>query len=171
MKYLHTVKYRATQSVSDTKTTRSGVVTRLLPLLCRALPLIVTIIFAAPVARAQGVPDTAVKTQPTQPATPPTGTPGVPGLRIRLGRDTLPLRLPTVQSRTDRESYRQAAAQIEAARATAFQQNMRAILESVWGQVATTTFATSQPSPGYPGELPPKPKPPVPAKPVPIIGE
>ncbi|MDQ6718503.1 MAG: cell surface protein SprA [Gemmatimonadota bacterium] len=122
-------------------------------------------------ASAQVVTDTTVKTQPTQPATPPSGTPGIPGLRIRLGRDTLPFLLPAVQSRTERESYRQASAQIEAARATAFQQNMRTILESVWGQVNTTTFATSQPSSGFPGELPPKPKPSVQPKPVPIIGE
>ena len=120
-------------------------------------------------AEAQVVVDTTVKTPPTRPATPPTGTPGLP--RIRLGRDTLPFRLPAIESRTERESYRQAAAQIEAARATAFQENMRTILESVWGQVATTTFATAQPAPAYPGELPPKPKPAVPVKPVPIIGE
>ena len=127
--------------------------------------------FAAKPVAAQVVTDTTAKKQPAQPATPPTGTPGVPGLRIRLGKDTLPFRLPAIQSRTERESYRQAAAQIEAARATAFQQNMRTILESVWGQVATTTFATTQPAPSFPGELPPKPKPAVPVKTVPIIGD
>jgi hypothetical protein len=74
-------------------------------------------------------------------------------------------------SRGERESFRQAQAQIEAARATAFQQNMRAIMEAVWGQVATSNFATSTPSPAYPGDLPPKAKPPVPAKPIPLLGE
>ena len=74
-------------------------------------------------------------------------------------------------SRGDRESFRQAQAQIEAARATAFQQNMRTILESVWGQVATRSFATATPIPAYPGELPPKPKPTVTPKPLPILGE
>ena len=128
---------------------------------------------AAPIrsAGAQVVTDTTVKTHPPPPVTPPTGTPGIPGLRIRLGRDTLPFRLPAIESRTERESYRQAVAQIEAARATAFQQNMRAILESVWGQVATTTFATAQPSPAFPVDLPPKPKPPPPVKSLPIIGD
>ena len=74
-------------------------------------------------------------------------------------------------SRGERESFRQAQAQIEAARATAFQQNMRAIMEAVWGQVATSNFASSAPAPNYPGELPPKPKPTITPKPLPILGE
>ena len=85
-------------------------------------------------------------------------------LRLTLlneGRDTLPLTLPSVLSRGERQAFLQAQAQIEAARATAFQQNMRAIMEAVWGQVATSNFASSTPSPPYPGDLPPKPKPPV----------
>jgi hypothetical protein len=90
---------------------------------------------------------------------------------LRLGRDTLPLTLPTVLSRGDRESFRQAQAQIDAARATAFQQNMRTIMQAVWGQVATNNFATSAVGPAYPGELPPKPKPTVTPKRVPILGE
>lgn len=171
VKYLHSVKYTARRSVSGARTTRSASACTVL----RAALVVCEFALAASVvahrAGAQVVKDTTVKTQPTQPTPPPTGTPGLPGLRIRLGRDTLPFLLPAVQSRTERESYRQAAAQIEAARATAFQQNMRTILESVWGQVASTTFATSQSSPAFPGELPPKPKPPVPAKPVPIIGD
>ncbi len=73
--------------------------------------------------------------------------------------------------RGDRESFRQAQAQIEAARATAFQENMRAIMESVWGQVATSNLATSVPAPSYPGELPLKPKPAATPRPVPILGE
>src|SRR5438045_6514087 len=92
-------------------------------------------------------------------------------MRLRLGTDTLPLVLPSVMSRGDRESFRQAQAQIEAARATAFQQNMRTIMEAVWGQVATSNFATATPAPRYPGELPPKPKPTVTPKPLPILGE
>ncbi|HEY8851306.1 MAG TPA: hypothetical protein VIM36_03930, partial [Gemmatimonadaceae bacterium] len=119
--------------------------------------------------RAQDPRDTT-KVIPAQPA-PPTGTPGTPGIRLRLGRDTLPLTLPSVLSLGDREAFRQAQAQIEAARATAFQQNMRTILEAVWGQVATSNFATSAPAPSYPGDLPPKPKPSVTPKPVPILGE
>jgi hypothetical protein len=79
--------------------------------------------------------------------------------------------LPSVLSLGDRESFRQAQAQIEAARATAFQQNMRTILEAVWGQVATSTFATAAATPSYPGDLPPKPKPAATPKPVPILGE
>jgi hypothetical protein len=90
---------------------------------------------------------------------------------LRLGRDTLPLILPSVVSRSDREAFRQAQAQIEAARATAFQQNMRTIMQAVWGEVATSNFATSTPTPSYPGELPPKAKPTVSPKPLPILGE
>jgi cell surface protein SprA len=122
-------------------------------------------------AHAQDPRDTTKKITPTPPAAPPTGTPGTPGIRLRLGRDTLPLVLPSVLSRGDRETFRQAQAQIEAARATAFQQNMRTILEAVWGQVATSNFATGTPAPNYPGELPLKPKPTVTPKPLPILGE
>ena len=48
---------------------------------------------------------------------------------------------------------------------------MRTILEAVWGQVATSNFATSAQSPSYPGELPLKPKPAITPKPVPLLGE
>src|SRR6185312_5533307 len=68
-------------------------------------------------------------------------------LRVRIGKDTLPLQLPTVQTRTDAALYREAEAQIQAARATAFQLNSRSILESVWGQVAVQNFATGRPQP------------------------
>ncbi|HVD62156.1 MAG TPA: hypothetical protein VNC11_14890, partial [Gemmatimonadaceae bacterium] len=76
-----------------------------------------------------------------------------PRPRIRLGRDSLGLRLPPVVSRAERDTYRQAVAQIEAARATAFQQNMRAIIQSVWGQVAVSSFATGEKPPDYAGEI------------------
>ena len=76
---------------------------------------------------------------------PPIGRPA-PRPRITLGGDSLGVRLPSVLSRAERESFRQAVAQIEAARATAFQQNRRAIIEAVWGQVATSSFATSEPT-------------------------
>ncbi|MBA3645071.1 MAG: cell surface protein SprA [Gemmatimonadaceae bacterium] len=165
------MKYTARRRLSGTRATRSASSSTMLRAVSAVLLLAISATLAAKPAAAQVGTDTTVKTQPTQPATPPTGTPGVPGLRIRLGRDTLPFRLPAIESRTERESYRQAAAQIEAARATAFQQNMRTILESVWGQVATTTFATSQAAPSFPGELPPKAKPSVPVKAVPIIGD
>src|SRR4051812_15253017 len=92
-------------------------------------------------------------------------------MRLRLGTDTLPLVLPSVLSRGERESFRQAQAQIDAARATAFQQNMRTIMEAVWGQVATSNFATATPAPSYPGELPLKPKQTVTPKPLPILGD
>lgn len=127
------------------------------------------LIAASSTARAQDPRDTT-KVTPAPPVTPPSGTPGTPGIRLRLGRDTLPLTLPSVLSLGERESFRQAQAQIEAARATAFQQNMRTIMESVWGQVATSNFATSVPAPSYPGDLPPKAKP-APTKPIPILGE
>jgi len=159
--------------VSDTQTTSSARASE-----CAGrIALLATAIFlslGAAVARAQDPRDTTRKIAPAPPVTPPTGTPGTPGtpgIRLRLGRDTLPLILPSVLLRGERESFRRAQAQIEAARATAFQQNMRAILESVWGQVATSNFATSAQSPTYPGELPPKPKPTVTPKPVPILGE
>jgi hypothetical protein len=61
-------------------------------------------------------------------------------------------------SRAERETYRQAVAQIEAARATAFQQNMRTIIQSVWGQVATSSFATAAKSPDFAGEVPKPPQ-------------
>jgi hypothetical protein len=136
-----------------------------------ALAAIALLCAAGRTARAQDPSDTTRKVTPAPPVTPPTGTPGTPGIRLRLGRDTLPLVLPSVISRGDRESFRQAQAQIEAARATAFQQNMRTIMQAVWGQVATNNFATSAPAPAYPGELPPKPKPTVTPKRVPILGE
>jgi hypothetical protein len=68
-------------------------------------------------------------------------------IRVRIGKDTLPLRLPVVQTRADAALYRAAEAQIQAARATAFQLNSRSILESVWGQVAAESFASSQAQP------------------------
>ncbi|HMG95156.1 MAG TPA: cell surface protein SprA, partial [Gemmatimonadaceae bacterium] len=136
-----------------------------------ATVVMLSLFVATPVVRAQDPSDTTRKVTPAPPVTPPTGTPGTPGIRLRLGRDTLPLVLPSVLSRGERESFRQAQAQIEAARATAFQQNMRTILEAVWGQVATSNFATSVQPPSYPGELPLKPKPTVVPKPVPILGD
>jgi hypothetical protein len=138
----------------------------------RSLALLVAIIAAsmcgAVSARAQDTQDT---TRVTRPVSPPTGTPGAPGIRLRIGRDTLPLTLPPVVARGERESFRQAQAQIEAARATAFQENMRAIMEAVWGQVATSNLATSVAAPSYPGEMPLPPKPAATPKPVPILGE
>ena len=133
--------------------------------------MLVASISRPPDARAQDPQDTTRTAIPGTPVSPPTGTPGAPGIRLRIGTDTLPLTLPPVLSRGDRESFRQAQAQIEAARATAFQQNMRAIMEAVWGQVATSNLATPVPAPSYPGELPLKPKPAATPRPVPILGE
>ena len=172
VQYLHGVKYTVRSWVSDTQTTSSARLTaqsgRFFTLGIAALSMLCA---ASSTARGQDPRDTSRTVTPTQPATPPTGTPGLPGIRLRLGRDTLPLTLPSIISLGDRESFRQAKAQIEAARATAFQQNMRTILEAVWGQVATTNFATAAAPPAYPGDLPPKPKPTVARKPVPLLGQ
>lgn len=77
------------------------------------------------------------------------------GIRLRLGRDTLPLQLPAVRARAEAATYREAAAQLAAARATAFRLNTQAVLESVWGQVASSTFATRANAPGYPTDAEP----------------
>src|SRR5256714_9933660 len=155
---LHRVKYTVRSMVSDTQTMSSAHSTEhSAPIFTLVIGALFTLCSVSSTARAQD-PSDKTKIAPVQPPTPPTGTPGTPGIRLRLGRDTLPLTLPSVFSLGDREAFRQAQAQIEAARATAFQQNMRAILEAVWGQVATSNFATSTPTPPYPGDLPPKPK-------------
>src|SRR3954462_9871185 len=147
---LHKVKYTVRSWVSDTQTTSST-------LQHLILLVSVSLLLTTRPAHAQDPRDTTRKVTPAPPASPPTSTPGAPGIpRLRLGRDTLPLILPSVISRGDREAFRQAQAQIDAARATAFQQNMRTIMEAVWGQVATSNFATATPSPSFPGELPPK---------------
>src|ERR1700694_4940563 len=157
--------------VSDTQTTSSAHSTEhSAPSFTLVIGALLALCAVSSTLRAQDPRDTT-KITPAQPPTPPTGTPGTPGIRLRLGRDTLPLTLPSVFALGDREAFRQAQAQIEAARATAFQQNMPTILEAVWGQVATSNFATSAPAPSYPGELPLKPKPTVTPKPVPILGE
>ncbi|HMI49474.1 MAG TPA: hypothetical protein VK481_12425, partial [Gemmatimonadaceae bacterium] len=165
------MKYTLRSWVSDTQTTSSARSTergtRRVALAIAAIALLC----ASGTAHAQDPSDTTRKVTPAPPVTPPTGVPGTPGIRMRLGRDTLPLILPSVLSRGARESFRQAQAQIEAARATAFQQNMRTIMQAVWGQVATTNFATPAPAPAYPGDLPPKSKPTVTPKKVPILGE
>jgi hypothetical protein len=70
-------------------------------------------------------------------------------IRIRPRPDSLPIRLPTILSRAERETYRRALEQIEAARATAFQQNMRSIVQAVWGQVAASSFATAEQPPPF----------------------
>ncbi|MEO5590419.1 MAG: cell surface protein SprA, partial [Gemmatimonadaceae bacterium] len=114
-------------------------------------------------ARSQGIPRDSIP--PTRRDTVPTprdtiGTPRdtIPQpdtsatsrlLKIRIERDTIPLRLPTVLSSAERDTYRRAVEQIEAARATAFQQNMRSIVQAVWGQVAASSFATSQKPPSF----------------------
>ncbi|HZK79205.1 MAG TPA: cell surface protein SprA, partial [Gemmatimonadaceae bacterium] len=62
-------------------------------------------------------------------------------------------------------------AQIEAARATAFQQNMRSIIQAVWGQVAASTFATAEKPPSFAVEPPDKTQRKVTAKAGDIIAE
>ena len=88
--------------------------------------------------------------------TPARDTAGTPGIGIRSRADSIPIRLPTVLSRAERETYRRAVEQIEAARATAFQQNMRSIMQAVWGQVAASTFATAEKPPAF--AVPPEDK-------------
>ena len=110
-------------------------------------------------------------TRDTVQAPVPLDTTASPTVRIRLGSDSLPAHLPTVLSRADRESYRRAVAQIEAARATAFQQNMRSIIQAVWGQVAASTFATAEKPPSFAVEPPDKSQRKVAAKAGDIIAE
>ncbi len=123
--------------------------------------------FGTPVttAAAQQIP------RDTIPKPPGDTTVRAPRARIRLGADTLVMRLPTVLSRADRESYRKAVAQIEAARATAFQQNMRSIIQAVWGQVAASSFATAEKPPSFAVEPPDKSQRKVAAKAGDIIAE
>ncbi len=150
VEYLHRVKYRLWNELSDTMT-----------VLC-VLFAVLFLAIAEPVSAQERDTLPRVTRPPVQQGVTPVDTATGPRVRVRLTADsvTLPaLRLPSVLSRADRESYKQAAAQIEAARATAFQQNMRTIIESVWGQVATSTFATASPAPVFPGEVPAKPKP------------
>src|SRR4030081_473405 len=104
--------------VSDTQTTSSAHSTEhSAPSFTLVIGALLTLCAMSTTLHAQDPRDTT-KATPTQPSNPPTGTPGTPGIRLRLGRDTLPLTLPTVLSRRDRESFRQAQAQIHAPRAT-----------------------------------------------------
>src|SRR2546423_14177897 len=114
---LHRVKYTVRSMVSDTQTMSSAHSTEhSAPIFTLVIGALFTLCSVSSTARAQDPRDTT-KIAPVQPPTPPTGTPGI---RLRLGRDTLPLTLPSVFSLGDREAFRQAQAQIEAGRATAF---------------------------------------------------
>ncbi len=79
------------------------------------------------------------------------------GVRLRIELDSAAFRLPTVRSLSERESFRLAQEQIAAARATAFQQNVRSIIEATWGQVQARTFATQSRAVAFPEELPARP--------------
>ncbi len=171
VEYLHGVKYTGGSSDCDP----AVIVHRWV------FSFSVAVAFAAVSAGAQQTPRTTIPARDTMPVKdtvrPPKDTVRVPTdtartpadtslhlplprprPRIRLGGDSLAIRLPSVLSRAERETYRQAAAQIEAARATAFQQNMRAIIQAVWGQVATSSFATAEAQPPFAGEAPKPPK-------------
>ncbi len=100
--------------------------------------------------------DTSGRARPDSARAPRDTAPGL-GVRLRIGSDSLPFRLPTVRSLSERESFRLAQEQIAAARATAFQQNVRSIMESTWGQVQARTFATQSRGVTFPEELPPRP--------------
>ena len=141
VEYLHRVKYTGDRTACDPSLTALQMRIRVIHrwgLLCA---------FAA----AMALPSSARAQQPTdtvQVPPAPRDTVTNPTVRIRLNSDSLQ-HLPTVLSRADRESYRRAVAQIEAARATAFQQNMRSIIQAVWGQVAASTFATAEKTPSF----------------------
>ena len=113
VEYLHGVKYTggrfACDPAPEARTSRSSLV-HLWAGICSLIAL-------------------ACASAPLEAQTPPDS---VPRIRIRSPRDSIPLRLPTVLSRAERDSYRRAVEQIEAARATAFQQNMRSIIQAVW---------------------------------------
>ncbi|MGI8618950.1 MAG: hypothetical protein ACR2L6_07645, partial [Gemmatimonadaceae bacterium] len=79
------------------------------------------------------------------------------GVRLRIELDSAAFRLPTVRSLSERESFRLAQEQIAAARATAFQQNVRSIIEATWGQVQARKFATQSRAVAFPEEIPARP--------------
>ena len=118
---------------------------------------LIAVVAVSGVAAAQNPQDTVVRAPRDSVRVPADTVLRFPAPRIRIGRDTVAVRLPTVLSRAERETYRRAVEQIEAARATAFQQNMRTIIQSVWGQVAASTFATAEKPPSF--ALEPKEKP------------
>jgi hypothetical protein len=142
VKYLHRVKYRVGLALCSLAITASGSVAA---------------------AQQTTATDTVRADRPdtTRPVPADTSRPPI-GVRVRLGGDTLPFRLPSIRRTAERESYIRAREQIAEARATAFQQNMRAVLEATWGQVAAQTFATARVPPGFPGE---------PRRRVPTVGE
>src|ERR1700694_1863824 len=98
---LHRVKYTVRSRVSDTQTTSSAHSTEhSAPIFTLVIGALLTLSSVSSTVCAQDPRDTT-KTTSTQPATPPTGTPGTPGIRLRIGRDTLPLTLPSVFSMGD----------------------------------------------------------------------
>ena len=166
VEYLHGVKYTGGLSDCDPAATVNSGNPALWPCIHRR---VLSVSIALAIASAgldaqQPTRDTVKVKVPADTTRAPADTtrqlplPGRPAPRPRLRLDSLALRLPPVLSRADRETYRQAAEQIEAARATAFQQNRRAIIEAVWGQVATSSFATAEQPPAYPGDAPKPPK-------------
>jgi hypothetical protein len=131
VKYLHGVKYRVGLALCSLAIAASGS--------AAAQPV-------APADTTRSVRPDSIRPTPADSVEPPIG------VRVRLGGDTLPFTLPSIRRTGERESYTRAQEQIAQARATAFQQNMRAVLESTWGQVAAQTFATARTAPGFPGE-------------------
>ncbi|HEY5021186.1 MAG TPA: hypothetical protein VII30_01735, partial [Gemmatimonadaceae bacterium] len=82
-----------TQTTSSTHSTGHGA-----PIFTLVIAALLSLCAVSSAARAQDPRDTTRKITPAQPITPPTGTPGAPGIRLRLGRDTLPLTLSSVLS-------------------------------------------------------------------------
>ncbi len=156
VEYLHGVKYTGGRCTCDPTATARGLRTSLVHLRAWLCSLI-ALVSIGTATGAQAVPRDSIPRPARDSTRAPMDTIAAPpGLSIRIRRDSIPMRLPTVLSRADRESYRRAVAQIEAARATAFQQNMRTIIQSVWGQVAASTFATAETPPSFATEAPDK---------------
>ena len=157
VEYLHGVKYTGGPCTCDPAPEARPSRSFLLHLIALFWSIGLSIGGAASLAAQTPVPqDTArppVRDTITRDTTARRDTVRIPSIGIRRPADSLGVRLPTVLSRAERETYRRAVEQIEAARATAFQQNMRSIMQAVWGQVAASTFATAEQPPPF--ALPP----------------
>lgn len=153
VKYLHPVKYTGGRLGCDPAQISRAPRSRLIHLKAVIWRIALAAGTAFPAA-AQVAPKDTVRPAPRD--TIRADTVRTPGVGLRVPSDTVAIRLPTVLSRAERETYRRAIEQIEAARATAFQQNTRAILQALWGQVAASTFATAEQPPPF--ALPPEDK-------------
>ncbi len=145
VEYLHGVKYTGGRCTCDPAPKARASRSYLVHLTMLLWSLAFTAVATRPLA-AQLPGDTI---RPPARDTVPSDSARTPGIGLRVRSDSMGIRLPTVLSRAERETYRRAVEQIEAARATAFQQNMRSIVQAVWGQVAASTFATAEKPPPF----------------------